>query len=261
MKKLLFKHSKNKFYLAFLFALASFQGFGAVVTGNMTPMSFYPGSVDQAIYDLDNNGQFDFKVRIVYLGSSNYTFVFKGLNGTKFETDGSLELIGYNDGTPLGGNSYQDSGFVKSLFFPEGTIKYVGLTFKINGVSHCAYVGARTSSYYQGFFDLWTFGYETNSAICINANASSSSAGIEKQDANFTSKVFPNPSTGQFKMDLEKNIQDAKFTITDALGKQISFELSKNEEGIFFVIDAPSGIYFLLVSEGEKREVLRIIKD
>lgn len=261
MKKILHSISSYKFTLLTAIILNTFVSFSAVVSGNMSPMSFSPSSVNQAIYDLDNNGQFDFKVKIIYLGSSNYTMVFNGLNGAKFETDGSLELIGYNEGTPLGGNSYQDSGYVKSLFFPEGTIKYVGLTFKINGVSHCAYVGVRASSYYQGFFDFWTFGYETNSSICINANATSSSASTINEDFNSQIKLYPNPSAGNYTLELGQNMYEPTMTLTDIYGKIILSNMNLKEPLINLSINEPVGTYFLVLENEEKKEVIRIIKE
>jgi hypothetical protein len=241
------------------FCLTSLISSAQVVTGNMNPSSF-SSSVSQAIYDLDNNGQFDFKVQVEFISAANsyYALKFIGLAGTKFETDGGNELIGYNAGTPLGVNTYKDSGYVKSLYFPEGTFKFVGFTFKINGVSRCGYVQLRSTSFYQGFFDLWTFGYETNPSECITANESQASVGSNILE---NVKITPNPSNGKFSINLGDENNFTKISVTDIQGKIIQSFEKINSPLFELTINGANGIYFLRFETAEYSETIQLIKE
>ncbi len=245
------------FILSFCFT--SLISSAQVVTGNMNPSSF-SSSVSQAIYDLDNNGQFDFKVKVEFIPAANsyYALKFIGLAGTKFETDGGNELIGYNAGTPLGVNTYKDSAYVKSLYFPEGTFKFVGFTFKINGVSRCGYIQLRSTSYYQGFFDLWTYGYETNPSECITANESQASVGSNILE---NVKITPNPSNGKFSINLGDENNFTKISVTDIQGKIIQSFEKIDSPLLELTINGASGMYFLRFETNENSETIQLIKE
>jgi hypothetical protein len=242
-----------------MLVLTSTATHGSIITGALTPDSFDP-SVGETIYDLDNNGQFDFTVEVMYLGTSGYSLKFRGLNGTKFETDGSYDLVGYNPGTTLGSNSYQDSGSVTSLYFPEGpTIKFVGLTFEMNSISRCAYIGVSAGSYPQGLFYLTNFGYETNPTLCILANAS----GVGIDDLTFNGQCFasPNPTNGDFSIDLGDNYKSIKVTMTDLGGKTIRSDIYKNSQLLNLYMEVAPGVYLLTIEADDQKKVIRIVKE
>lgn len=108
----------RKFLCLLLFVTSSSLAIHAeIITGFLSPGSLYPGGTDEAIYDLNNDGQFDFQVEVVFLGGGDdYILVFTGVNGTMFETTGGETLLGYNADTPLGGNTYESTGNIEPFF-------------------------------------------------------------------------------------------------------------------------------------------------
>jgi hypothetical protein len=235
MKKILF----------FLF-LCPYLASATVVTGNSNPGSFYSGN--QAVFDFDNNGVFDLSVKHINLGNWNYTLLLKGLNGTKVETDGNLNLIGYNPGTPLGVNTYQDSGYVKSPYYTNGTReKFAGFKFKIGSNYCCGYVNIEAYDGGSSSFFMKKFGYETNSSICIKADADWSLGVDDAESDNSNLIVSPNPSNGKFDFLLEGltlandckmevyNMQIEKIYQTTITNSKFDIDLTNRTDGIYFI--------------------------
>ena len=244
-----------KVFLFSLFSLVSLVANATIITGYANPSGFYPSSNPSAIFDLDNNGQFDFLAEIVDLGSSNYIFKIKGMNGTQIETDGTLNALGYNAGTPLGSNSYKDSAFVKAPYFPENSVRFVGFKFKINGQYCCGYMEVRPTSYYQGFFSLYNYGYETNSSICIETGAVATSilgSRMEDMNAIITNNIIYIKAVNKIDYNIE---------IIDITGK----ELYKSQDNIgnmeIPVGNFPKNVLFILVTDRfmESRKIIKIL--
>lgn len=70
-------------------------------------------------------------------------------------------------------------------------------------------------------------------------------------------QIFPNPSTGIFKIQMLNEFADAKITIYNSSGLLVRSQLSKNELDLR---DAPNGIYFVKIETDKKVLVKKIIK-
>lgn len=76
------------------------------------------------------------------------------------------------------------------------------------------------------------------------------SALLNVSDAALTTPIVlcPNPSKGDFTVNLGKNYADVTIQITDALGKIISTSKHSSVKIIDQEVNGPSGIYFVNVS-------------
>lgn len=74
-------------------------------------------------------------------------------------------------------------------------------------------------------------------------------------------KVFPNPTKGDFTIELEREYKDVTVRITNVMGQIISMEKYTSAKTIFQNINASEGTYFIKVSTAnEGSSTLRIIK-
>ena len=98
---------------------------------------------------------------------------------------------------------------------------------------------------------------------CTDTSACETITGLGFIENEFGSGciIFPNPTDGQFKIDLGDVYPSVKVSITDLGGKLILSE--EREEGQLFEmkLDEPSGIYLLTIDAEGKRAVVRLVKE
>ena len=85
--------------------------------------------------------------------------------------------------------------------------------------------------------------------------------GVEKLTLNNSIPLYPNPTNGNFTLDLGKEYSDVSIKIYNTLGQVISSESYSSAKIIEQQITASAGIYFLKVSTAkEGSKTLKIIK-
>ena len=72
--------------------------------------------------------------------------------------------------------------------------------------------------------------------------------------------VYPNPSDGNFSIDLGENYQTLSLTIKDMSGRIIQSSNYYDRQLLNLKLDGPAGIYFLMIVSGDKRSTIRLIK-
>ena len=82
-----------------------------------------------------------------------------------------------------------------------------------------------------------------------------------KKDENF--EVYPNPSTGQYNVEIPSNMIGTKFEVMSLDGKTILKESINNKTNFQFEIaNQPQGIYILnIVDEAGDQHIFRLIKE
>ncbi|MBD3635720.1 MAG: SBBP repeat-containing protein [Crocinitomicaceae bacterium] len=76
-----------------------------------------------------------------------------------------------------------------------------------------------------------------------------------------TLKIYPNPTTGLFNVELPSGLEAGHLSIFNLQGQQISSISLQGEKNIeLSIIDLPSGLYYLQVENDHYREIFRIIK-
>ncbi|MBN4072466.1 T9SS type A sorting domain-containing protein [Crocinitomix catalasitica] len=73
--------------------------------------------------------------------------------------------------------------------------------------------------------------------------------------------VYPNPTDGNFSIDLGENYQTVSITMTDLSGKEILSKTYKEGQLLNLKIDEPVGVYLLIIESGNKKAVIRLVKE
>lgn len=97
---------------------------------------------------------------------------------------------------------------------------------------------------------------------CVDTSACYNVTLVGTSELEFGSnfKVFPNPTYGEFAIDLGEMYPSTTVTITDLTGKVI---LSTNYESRQFMnltLNEPAGVYLLVIQSKDKRAVVRLVK-
>jgi hypothetical protein len=73
--------------------------------------------------------------------------------------------------------------------------------------------------------------------------------------------IYPNPTHGNFSINLGTLYEFSEVSITDISGKLIDSRTINQSEILDLFIDAPKGIYIVSVQAGDKKAVIRLIKE
>jgi hypothetical protein len=72
--------------------------------------------------------------------------------------------------------------------------------------------------------------------------------------------VYPNPTNGEFSIDLGENNASVSIQITDVTGRVIQSNTYNEGQLLNLKLDAPKGVYMLTVESDNKKAVVRLIK-
>jgi len=96
----------------------------------------------------------------------------------------------------------------------------------------------------------------------VNVEECPKSISIKEGDMDKMVKVYPNPSTGQFMLEVELPVATSlEITVTDMLGQQMSTQSMVNSKGGLFSIDLSNqsaGVYFITVNTNETSVVKKV---
>ena len=92
-------------------------------------------------------------------------------------------------------------------------------------------------------------------------NIVESSLGLVENNFNDKPLVYPNPTIGNFSLDLGAVYSNVSITLTDINGRIIKFENKLNGRFFNLEIDNSQGIYLLTVKSGKNTAVIRVIKN
>ena len=73
--------------------------------------------------------------------------------------------------------------------------------------------------------------------------------------------VYPNPTNGNFSIDLGAIYESSQIYITDVSGRLISSKTIIQSQVLNLSIESTSGIYFVSIEAGDKNEVIRLVKE
>jgi len=99
-------------------------------------------------------------------------------------------------------------------------------------------------------------GFCTVTTACL-----ASSVGILENSFGIPLTLFPNPTDGDFSIDLGENTQLATVTMTDLSGKVIQSTRHSSEQLLNLKIEEPAGVYLLVIESGDKKAVIRLVKE
>ena len=100
-----------------------------------------------------------------------------------------------------------------------------------------------------------------NGCIDTSACTSNSSTGIIQSNFGKGLVVYPNPSKGNFSIDLGNSYETVAISISDINGRIISSKDYTQEQFINLTIDEAIGLYFLTIHSRDKKAVIQLIKN
>jgi hypothetical protein len=73
--------------------------------------------------------------------------------------------------------------------------------------------------------------------------------------------LYPNPTNGQFTIDLGDNYSAVKISVTDLTGRIVLDRTFSGKQILNLKLDAPAGIYLVAIESDERRAVVRLVKE
>ena len=73
--------------------------------------------------------------------------------------------------------------------------------------------------------------------------------------------IFPNPTDGNFSIDLGEKYPTVTITITDLIGKLILSNTYNESQLLNLKLEKPAGVYLLTIESGDKKVVIRLVKE
>jgi hypothetical protein len=97
---------------------------------------------------------------------------------------------------------------------------------------------------------------------CVDTSACTTIDFVGLADESFGNEfsIYPNPTNGNFSVDLGTNYASVKTTITDLTGRIIHASDFSHSTIINFDISEPAGIYLLTIESEENKVVFRLVK-
>ena len=85
--------------------------------------------------------------------------------------------------------------------------------------------------------------------------------GIIENDFGHDLILYPNPTNGKFSIDMGDDYLVVTVTISDLNGKLIQSKKYNKSQLLNLKIEEPSGVYLLVIESGEKKAVIRLVKE
>ena len=100
-----------------------------------------------------------------------------------------------------------------------------------------------------------------NSCVDTTACVSITTVGVVENSFGEKFTIYPNPTDGNFSVDLGDVYEKAEILITDLSGKLIASKTITQSQTLNLSLKEPAGIYIVSVQAGEKKAVIRLIKE
>jgi hypothetical protein len=100
------------------------------------------------------------------------------------------------------------------------------------------------------------------SILCIGQNTADSGFTNTVEEGLLDQvSVYPNPTKGDFVIDLGEYYETVTIQMTDALGKVVKNEDYSVGQYLHLNLSAPKGMYFIHIISGENIKVVRMLKE
>jgi len=96
-----------------------------------------------------------------------------------------------------------------------------------------------------------------DTSTCYNVT----SVGIIENDFGNKLIIYPNPTNGNFSIDLGENLKTVMITLTDLLGKVIWCKSYNNSQLLNLKLEESAGVYLLIVESGVKLATIRLVQE
>ena len=108
-----------------------------------------------------------------------------------------------------------------------------------------------------------TYAVIVTNTVCADTSAcyTVTDVGILENEFGNALQVFPNPTFGEFSIDLAGPYERVTVRITDMAGKLIREANYSKSQLLKLTIDEPAGLYILHIKAGEKKAIIRLVKE
>ena len=100
-----------------------------------------------------------------------------------------------------------------------------------------------------------------NSCVDTSSCVVISSLNIVENNLGFEFVFYPNPTNGNLKIELGKELNNVKVTVRNLLGQEVYYKHYASVNQIDLNLESPSGIYLIEILSNGKKAVLKIIKE
>ncbi|MFT5822891.1 MAG: hypothetical protein ACI8ZM_004148 [Crocinitomix sp.] len=108
-----------------------------------------------------------------------------------------------------------------------------------------------------GYITAWNVMYMEGHTPCYGSILS-----IEEHvEPELDYVVYPNPTTGNFSIDLKDNYNAVTVRIINLIGKQILMETFEKGQQLNFFLNGPAGIYLVIIESEDKKSVIKLVKE
>jgi len=126
--------------------------------------------------------------------------------------------------------------------------------------SFAVIVGETNASYTPSVNGNYAVELTENGCVDTSACTLISTVGIVVNSFGNGLIVYPNPTNGNFSIDLGAIYENSQILITDIAGKVIDSRILTQTQLLNLSIEEPAGIYIVSVQSGDKRAIVRLIK-
>ncbi len=98
---------------------------------------------------------------------------------------------------------------------------------------------------------------------CVDTSACYAITSVGIIDNSFGNQllIYPNPTDGNFWIDLGRNYQTIRITMTDLNGKLIHSKTYNESQLLNLKLTESDGVYLLIIESGDKKAVIRLVKE
>jgi hypothetical protein len=100
-----------------------------------------------------------------------------------------------------------------------------------------------------------------NGCVDTTACVAITTVGILENSFGNRLLVYPNPTNGNFSIDLGAIYENAQITIMDISGKLIDSKNISQSQVLNLAIEVPAGMYIVSIQAGNKKAVIRLVKE
>ena len=100
-----------------------------------------------------------------------------------------------------------------------------------------------------------------NACIDTSSCVAITTVGIIENSFGHNLLIYPNPTDGNFSIDLGSIYEFSVVSITDISGKLIDLKTISQSQVLNLYLREPAGIYIVSIQAGDKNAVIRLIKE
>jgi hypothetical protein len=99
-----------------------------------------------------------------------------------------------------------------------------------------------------------------NGCVDTSACVTISTVGIKENAFTTNFSAYPNPTTGQLKISLGKEMESINVTVRNYVGQEMFRRTYTNTEEIDLMLEGATGVYYVEVIQNDMKKVLKVVK-